>query len=137
MREQVRWRTMAEKTVVNGRFRLDLNYRKLRGDEGLSIRVIGPVGTEDRELLRYDCFEKTPHFHTAVYDHNTIAKIDEDDAVSWSLAQLDGQFARLVASAGGEDLNDAEISGHRRCIEELRQKSNELVRTAKIEQPIA
>lgn len=128
---------MAEKTVVNGRFRLDLNYRKFQGDEGLSIRVLGPVGTEERELLRYDCFEKTPHFHTAVYDHNTIAKIEEDDSVSWSVSQLDEQFARLVESAGGEEPNEAEIEGHRRCIDALRHESNELVRSAKSEQAVS
>ena len=122
---------MAEQSVVNGRFRLDLNYRRFSGDEGLSIRVLGPVASDERELLRYDCFEKSPHFHTAVYDHNTISKIEEEDSVAWSLTQLGDNFEELVAKAGGESLNTEELAGHRACIDELRSKSSDLVQQAK------
>ena len=118
---------MCADSVKNGRFRFDINYRNMGDDHGLSIRILGPVDQEERELLRFDCFQKTPHFHTAVYDHNTIRKIDEEDVVGWTLDRIDKDFDSLVSSAGGDPLNETEQHDHESTVAAIRAKSEQLV----------
>ena len=98
-------------TIRRGRFSFDLRYRHLRGDEGLSICVYGPVEGIQKELLRFDCFKQSPHFHTAVHDHNTIRPISEPDPVAWALEELGSKFKALVSQAGGDELSAEEDAG--------------------------
>lgn len=121
-------KSMSEQSFNNGRFQYNVSYRRFRGDEGLSITLRGPVKSESRDLMRYDCFLKTPHFHTAVYGHNTIKAIDGDeDAVAWSLSELDGSFVELVSSAGGDDPNDSEREAHDGVVADVCDYARKLV----------
>ena len=121
---------MCADSVQNGRFKFTLNYRTQGGDRGLSIRILGDVKSEERELLRFDCFENAPHYHTAVYDHNTIRKIDEDDVVAWALGKIDSEFESLIAAAGGDPVSDSERDSHADAIAELRSKSDHVIAAA-------
>lgn len=121
---------MTSKNVSNGRFRWEFNYRTLRGDEGLSVRLLGPVGNESKELARFDCFRNSPHYHTAVYDHNTIRSIEDDDPVSWFLDCVKKGFEELISNSGGDAPTSEEVSEHVAscvCIESI---SKELVAEA-------
>lgn len=121
---------MTSKNVSNGRFRWEFNYRTLRGDEGLSVRLLGPVDNESRELARFDCFENSPHYHTAVYDHNTIRSIDEADPVSWYLNWVKDGFEELIAKAGGDAPTPEEVSQHAASFASIESISRELVAEA-------
>ena len=92
-----------------GRFKFDISYRRFNGDEGLSIKVDGPVAEQTHELLRFDCFLKTPHYHVGVYDQNKITSIKNADAVEWSLDAIHDRFREMVEAAGGEQLNEQEL----------------------------
>ncbi|MYD43550.1 MAG: hypothetical protein F4W90_06620 [Gammaproteobacteria bacterium] len=111
----------------NGRFRFDISYRRFQGDQGLSIRVEGPVANESRELLRFDCFEKTPHYHTEVYGRNVITPIDSADASEWSLATLQEQFVTLIEAAGADTMTDAEHENLTGALHVVCQKSRDLI----------
>ena len=91
-----------------GRFKFDISYRRMRGDQGLSIRVSGPVADEQRELLRFDCFDNSPHYHVEVYGKNDITAIDDDDATEWSLRKLTEGFESLIVAAGADALTAVE-----------------------------
>ena len=122
---------MAEHSVNNGRFKFDLNYRNFSGDEGLSIRVVGPVKDEQKELLRFDCFEKTPHFHVGVYDKNEITRITADNPVQFAMQRLTEDFVVLVSEAGGDQLTDQEQHAHQATLMELGQEAQVVVANAK------
>lgn len=121
---------MTQENVTNGRFRWEFNYRTLRGDEGLSVRLLGPVDSETKELARFDCFKNSPHYHTAVYDHNTIRAIENADPVSWFLDQVRDGFGDLVAKSGGDAPNDQEISDHSNSFATIETRSKQLVENA-------
>lgn len=121
---------MTSNNVPNGRFRWELNYRTLRSDEGLSVRLLGPVGDESKELARFDCFQNSPHYHTAVYDHNTIRSIEDADPVNWFLDCVKDGFEELVANAGGDTPTSEEVSQHAASFASIEKISKELVAEA-------
>lgn len=110
-----------------GRFSFDISYRRFSGDEGLSIKVMGPVESSAKELLRFDCFQNSPHYHVAVYGKNEITAINDADVVGWTLSQLKSSFANMVEAAGGENLNAEEQAQFDSAIDNVSQFSKELV----------
>ncbi|MCY4130742.1 MAG: hypothetical protein OXG15_16075 [Gammaproteobacteria bacterium] len=110
-----------------GRFKFDISYRRMRGDQGLSIRVSGPVANETRELLRFDCFDNRPHYHVEVYGKNEITAIDDNDATEWSLRFLTERFEGLVDSAGADKLNLEERDTLESALSQVSENSRNLV----------
>ena len=110
-----------------GRFKFDISYRRMRGDQGLSIRVSGPVDDETRELLRFDCFDNRPHYHVEVYGKNEITAIDDDDATEWSLKVLTERFEGLVDAAGADALNLEERDSLDNALSQVSNDSRNLV----------
>ncbi|MCY3884166.1 MAG: hypothetical protein OXG24_04535 [Gammaproteobacteria bacterium] len=121
---------MTQENVTNGRFRWEINYRTLRGDEGLSVRLLGPVKNKTKELARFDCFQNSPHYHTAVYDHNTIRSIENADPVSWFLDHVRDGFGDLVARTGGDAPTELEISNHTDSYATIENRSRHMVENA-------
>ena len=122
---------MTTHTQNAGRFRFDISYRRMQGDEGLSLRVRGPVAEEERELLRFDCFVNRPHYHVEVYGKNEITAIEDDDATEWSLAYLTEQFEDLIKAAGADALNGEERDSLDSALTQITKDSRELVATEK------
>ena len=120
---------MKEFSETNGRFRFDVSYRRFSGDEGLSVRVCGPVKGDTQELLRFDCFLKTPHYHTAVYGRNEITPIENEDAATWSLNSLRERFVDYVKEADGDELNQAETAQLSTTLSNVANFAEELIRT--------
>ncbi len=118
---------MIEHVFANGRFKFHLSYRRLAGDEGLAIRVTGPADDGERELLRYDCFKKKPHYHVGVFAENNITKISANDPVAWSLNEIGEHFERLIQAAGGEAPDDREISNLDTAMLQVREAAKALV----------
>ena len=110
-----------------GRFKFDISYRRMRGDQGLSIRVSGPVDDETRELLRFDCFDNRPHYHVEVYGKNEITAIEDDDATEWSLKVLTERFEGLVDAAGADALNLQERDSLDNALSQVSTDSRNLV----------
>ena len=76
-------------------------------DNGVSIHV---MGAEDRhEYLRFDCFEKGPHYHyiEPSGEKQTIVEFDVaamGEMIPWSLVQLKNRLAPMLEYAGGAAL---------------------------------
>lgn len=118
---------MASNAKVNGRFRFDISYRRMRGDEGLSLKVLGPVANETKELLRFDCFLNSPHYHVEVYGKNAITKIDEENPAEWAFDTLQSDFEKLINSSGADALNATEREALNETLEGVVEQSRNLI----------
>ena len=118
---------MAEKSIPNGRFVWDIRYRQRESTGGLSLRLLGPVNSERKELARFDCFRVRPHYHTAVHDHNTVRPIEEDDSVAWAFEQCNANFETLVVDCGGDVPTPQELEDHTDTVALVKAYSENLV----------
>lgn len=120
---------MASHTEELGRFKVDISYRRFSGDRGLSLTVRGPVSNEYRDLLRFDCFDKSPHYHVEVYGKNEITAIKESDSANWSLTTLKDQFEELVNQAGADPMSTSEKGGIQSTMQRVDTLSRALIET--------
>jgi predicted DNA-binding ribbon-helix-helix protein len=101
---------MAEQGLTIGvsGLRFNVRYAQARsGDRGPSLRIYGDVEGKSTQLLRFDCFEKQPHFHYDPEGKNNQLRMDTanvSDPIAWSLDYLRGNVASLIRIAGYSDL---------------------------------
>ena len=85
-----------------GPIRLVVEHRALGGDGGAALRIYSsePKG---RELLRFDCFEKAPHFHIDPSGRDLITSLESpDDATTVALEDLARNLEGYLKRAGLE-----------------------------------
>lgn len=70
----------------------------VRGEGGPTLRVSGPDGGE---LLRFDCFRVTPHYHVA-NEPDRVFFGPVADPVTWTLEELERDLPSYVRRAGFE-----------------------------------
>jgi hypothetical protein len=81
----------------------DVEYRVFGGDRGPAVRVFGEVDGRNVQLLRFDCFEKDPHYH---YDpdgkdfHLHMNPETVPDPVAWTLGELRMNLPVMIRAAG-------------------------------------
>ncbi len=84
-----------------------LQYRALMPDQGVSIQVVSEVGGEEKELLRFDCFDQNPHYHYDPNNKNIRYELDKTTAgnpVGWTLQQLRTRLPEMLKRAGCEEV---------------------------------
>jgi hypothetical protein len=84
-----------------------LQYRTLMPDQGVCIQVVGDVSGEEKELLRFDCFDQNPHYHYAPREKNERQNLDKTTAgnpVGWALKQLRTRLPEMLEHAGYEEV---------------------------------
>ena len=84
-----------------------LQYRTLMPDQGVCIQVAGDVAGEEKELLRFDCFDQNPHYHYAPRERNERHNLDKTTAgnpVGWALKQLRTRLPQMLEHAGYGEL---------------------------------
>ena len=84
-----------------------LQYRTLMPDQGVCIQVAGDVAGEEKELLRFDCFDQNPHYHYAPRERNERHNLDKTTAgnpVGWALKQLRTRLPEMLEHAGYGEL---------------------------------
>lgn len=80
-----------------------VEYRTFGGDRGPAIRVFGDVEGRETQLLRFDCFEKDPHYH---YDpdgkdfHLHLNPETVPDPLAWALGELRLNLPVMIRAAG-------------------------------------
>ena len=96
-------------TFNHGPIRFLVEHRAVGKDGGPTLRVCAGSPVE-RELLRFDCFAKGPHWHVDPGSHNEIQKIEGGSPIDWTLSELRGGLAAYLARAefttelpGGQD----------------------------------
>ena len=90
--------------------------RELEGiDGGVTLQVLTPPGADETELLRFDCFRNSPHYH-APGENRQETKIDAaafGDGREWAYQQLSQNLPALLEQTGlrhvaphGDDCHD-------------------------------
>jgi hypothetical protein len=102
---------MAEQGLTIGvsGLRFNVRYSNVNTDRGPSLRIYGDVEGKPVQLLRFDCFETTPHFHYDPDGKNNQLRMDKakvSDPIAWSMDYLRGNVASLVRIAGYGALAD-------------------------------
>lgn len=105
-----------------GPYRLAMVYRHVTGDQGPTIHVFGPVEGEDREILRFDCFDNVPHVHLGIsYLDEPVQMIDSPNPFEWALDEIvEGLPDYLARSQAGSELPDDWRVSTGRAVEALR-----------------
>lgn len=84
----------------------DVHDGAFAADGGLSIHV--SEAASGRELLRFDCFAATPHYHyIPIGGGNQAIAFDSDangEMVPWVMACLRTRLARMLSRAGAREL---------------------------------
>ena len=84
-----------------------LQYRALMPDQGVSLQVVSGAAGEEKELLRFDCFDQNPHYHYDPEDKNLRYDMDKTTAgnpVGWTLQQLRTRLPEMLKKAGFEEI---------------------------------
>ena len=96
-----------------GNLSFAVEYRHVGFEEGPSIHVFGELEGSFEEILRFDCFNKAPHYHYGFsYIDQPPVPIDPaavGDPLAWVCrciqTRLPEMLARAEASALGADCN--------------------------------
>ena len=75
--------------------------------QGVCIQVVGQVGENDSELLRFDCFDDNAHYHYGPENQNERIMLDPTvtgNPVGWILKQLRTHLPAILTRAGYEEL---------------------------------
>ena len=105
-----------------GPYRLAFVYRRVTGDQGPTIHVFGPVEGQDREILRFDCFDNVPHVHLGIsYLDEPVQMIDSPNPFEWALDEIAERLPDyLTRSHAGSALPDDWQAVAGRAVETLR-----------------
>jgi cystathionine beta-lyase len=84
-----------------GPIRFVLEHRNAGGDCGPTLHV--RRASDDRELLRFDCFERSPHWHVDPPGRDEITSLHPgDDSIAFAIGQLESDPEGLLKRAGLE-----------------------------------
>lgn len=102
------------KVIEAGGLKFAVEYRQFGGDRGSAIRVYGSVNGVETQLLRFDCFEKDPHYHYDPDGKNQVLHLHpEFDNEVWSVDHIEHNLKVMVRLAGypeiAERINTDEI----------------------------
>lgn len=97
---------MAE-TITAGGLDFRIENRRVGEDGGPSMQVLADVNGERVQVLRFDMFDKVPHYHYAPTGKNERYNLDPltiDDGIGWVITLLSAKLPQVVAKAGYETL---------------------------------
>ncbi|MCY3918265.1 MAG: hypothetical protein OXG38_00480 [Chloroflexi bacterium] len=94
-----------EAEVEAGGVSLTMRYRDdVGGDSGLCIEVYADVDGAPTELLRFDCFRHTPHYHYGPMGRDERIMFDataDGDPLDWTLERFQrGRLRAMIERAG-------------------------------------
>jgi hypothetical protein len=81
-------------------------------DRGVSLHVVARQDGEDREFLRFDCFQEDPHYHYVSWrdKSNEMIHLDpvaDGDPLTWALDRLGSRIQPMLTRAGAGDVAKA------------------------------
>ncbi len=86
-----------------GGIQLGVEHRTFGDDGGPALRVLAEVDGKEVEVLRFDCFRKSPHFHYDPYGKNVKGDLRKDevpDPIAWTLERLSNHLQDMIREAG-------------------------------------
>jgi len=93
--------------ITAGMLRFGIEYRRLQNDRGICIHVFGGPDDQQDEVLRFDCFDREPHYHYAWSKYDRYVPLDpaaEGDPLQWTLTRLRTRLPAMLIQAGELDL---------------------------------
>jgi hypothetical protein len=98
-----------EKTIFipAGALTFGIEYRHLQNDQGLCIHVYRGPDYRNDEVLRFDCFERQPHYHYAWSANDQYVPLDptaDGEPLHWTLERLRTRLPAMLIRAGAPDL---------------------------------
>ena len=81
--------------------------RGVGGDEGLTFDITVAGEEEGARILRFDCFNKTPHYHVGPAGRDSVHDMNAEgiaDPVRWTLDQLKTRLPSMVMEAGYDEI---------------------------------
>ena len=123
-----------DKVIEAGGLEFRIAYRRFGGDRGPAIHVFGDVDGRPVQVLRFDCFEKTPHYHydpSGMDGYHLLDRAVVPDVVAWSLVQIRDNIAAMVKTAGYPGLAEKidrnaiaeKIDALRQAVEEVEEEA--------------
>ena len=95
-------REALEKITVGG-LSFAVEYRHVGEEQGPSVHVFGEVDGVEEEILRFDCFDKTPHYHYGFsYIDQPQVLIDRaatGDPLEWVCGRIGTRLAVMLEKA--------------------------------------
>ena len=78
-------------------------------DRGVSLHVFAEQDGENREFLRFDCFEEDPHYHYVSWrdSANEMVHLDpiaDGDPLAWALERVRTRLPQMLARAGAAEV---------------------------------
>ena len=76
-------------------------------DQGVCIQVMADVDGKDTEILRFDCFDNSPHYHYGPEKDNVRILLDtvvSGNPIGWTTKQLRHRLPEMIKRAGYEEL---------------------------------
>jgi cystathionine beta-lyase len=96
-------------TDLGAHLQMTVEHRAQDRDGGPTLRV----SAGDRELLRFDCFARQPHYHFDPSGRDEILSLDPlADNIAWTIGELRGDWLAYLEKAGfakGEDAGEASL----------------------------
>lgn len=103
-------------------------------DRGVSIHVFGSQDGEEREFLRFDCFEEDPHYHYISWRERSNEMLHMDpaatgDPVAFALECIEQRLPALLRRAGAADVAaEVDMAALARILPEVKEEAMRLRR---------
>src|SRR5688572_28015812 len=104
-------------------------------DQGVAILVMGQVGGEETELLRFNCFDLERSYVYGPETMNKLCRMDptvDGNPIGWSVKQMRHKLPDMLRAAGYEDMAnkvDAQAVSH--TLAEVESTARELFATGR------
>ena len=85
-----------------------VEYRHVGEQQGPSVHVFGDVDGAEQEILRFDCFDRTPHYHYG-FSYIDQPQVLMDPAaigepLAWVCSRIETRLPALLAKARADHL---------------------------------
>jgi hypothetical protein len=108
MKTRIRIALGEKQELALGGLEFEVLRREVGEDSGTSIEIFGEVAGQRTQVLRFDCFQKDPHYHMppAAPGQLAIDPARVGDPLEWALACTRERLPEMVRAAGYADLAD-------------------------------
>tara|TARA_B100000586_G_scaffold218163_1_gene165160 strand:+ start:207 stop:605 length:399 start_codon:yes stop_codon:yes gene_type:complete len=111
-----------------------VEYRQVGSEEGPSVHIFGQIDGTQEEILRFDCFDKRPHYHYGFsYIDQAAIPIDSaavGDPLKWVCGRIQSHLPEMLTKAGASTLGaSCDPAGLREVATVLEQRARDLMPT--------
>jgi hypothetical protein len=90
-------------TIEAGGLVFEAESRTLGADGGPALLVFGEVDGDRVQILRFDCFRDSPHYHYDPTGKNEVHQMENGlDSVAWTVDQVRTSVDKMIRTAGYE-----------------------------------